>query len=122
MADTVVVARGVLTVGKLAIGPVAIPLGVVAVGIVLSKANWLSPAVRASIQVDVSMDSGANWTPRGGFIDEPGAGADVHAVLTAREPNNPNRLVRATLTVAGGPLDTTISVRLLTGLEPRVLR
>jgi len=119
--DTVVMPRTQLPVGVTPVGPMNVPLTIIAAGIVIDKTNWTDPNVLLSCQYDISLDNGQSWIPQGGFANEPGGGSEVFFTFPLPDPTNNQRRVRAALTVSGGVCDISASVRLLDGTEPKGL-
>lgn len=118
--ETPVLSEATYSVGVYTISPVSVPPGYTRVYIKLMRALWLDPGTRASWLIEVSQDGGTTWdtdppaasgsTP-GGISINPQTGLPrpfslIYAALP--QPGNPNRKIRGTVTVAGGPITTTI--------------
>lgn len=113
--------------GTRTVGPVSVPLGVTHALITLSAENMIDPAMTGSVQLDLSLDSGATWastsrgpatdpfpvtmTFQGGTLDKHGVPVLVYDLNASfPHPEISTRQVQATLTVAGVPLTSTCTL------------
>jgi hypothetical protein len=109
---------------------VNVPTGYTLGYIKINREEWLDPATRITWSIELSQDSGANWQTivsagsDGGLRLCPsspvwrfnsccaGPGAPLTCSLVGTsllQADNPNRQVRGTVTVIGGPVTTIVS-------------
>jgi hypothetical protein len=100
------------------LGPANVPDGATAFAFSFTKgAGWQDPAIKLDIMMDISIDAGASWETFYGFTAE-GGGLDkfgnpyteATGGTSIPHPEIPNRKIRATLKVLGGPLQTSCSL------------
>jgi hypothetical protein len=122
-AQTIPVFSGTLQPGTRTLPPTSIPVGDSVLTLSIDRANWTAPAVTASMSADLSFDGGVTWlngwvafTAIGGPNQAPtpiNPNPNMSFVTTdLGDPNNANRKIRASVTTAGGPLTTTVTVTL----------
>lgn len=126
MATTTVLPQGTYQPQTRLLGPVTVPQGATELTFTFDRTNWTDPAVTLAITIDLSLDGGATWNnpPEQaaplpfGFTSEGGGGLDKHGnprtettgTTSIPQPTNTQRRLRATVTIAGGPLTTNGSV------------
>lgn len=112
-------------VGTRNLGPFNVPNGATNVTLTFDRSQWTDPAVKLTARFELSLDNGATWSPNpagqptwpwgsfpvtitseGGVIGVP----STQQSIALPDPTNTQRKVRAVVTVAGGPLTTTITV------------
>jgi hypothetical protein len=113
--------QGTYPVGTRTLPAANVPQGAISATLALSRAQWLDPAVKVSARFELSVDGGVTWSPDpsgqsvwpwGNFPltfesegDPSGRGtSNVNGDLG--DPTNPNRKIRGTVTISGGPLTT----------------
>lgn len=109
MAQVTVLAPGTYPPGSRLIGPRSVPTNLSFASLALDVTNNTSPAQGISIAIELSFDGGANWSP---FVAMSRAGESPNAFPTMAwsggvpQDGNPNRQVRATLTLTGSSITT----------------
>jgi len=115
--ETTVLNEATYAVGDYSFLPVSIPVGYTVAYAKLSRALWLDPLTHVQWDISVSQDSGATWVPLasgtsvGGISIDPRTGIPrpfytVGAGIS--QPDNPNRQLKGTIHITGGPITTTI--------------
>lgn len=92
----------------------SIPLGLATYTLSLDTVNHLLANVVWSIAIELSLNNGGTWRHIGGCSRSGGPGEDRQGntaatlILSFAEPSNPDRKVRASLTITGGSLTTSV--------------
>lgn len=119
-AQTIPVFSGTLQPGTRTLPPTVVAVGKTALTLSIDRTNWTDPAVTASMSADLSVDGGVTWlngwvafTAMGGPNQAPtpmNPNPNISYVNTDLGDPNANRKIRASVTIAGGPLTTTVTV------------
>ena len=119
--EAILVPEATYPTGVYEVPAVAVPTGYSVGYIRVSRDVWLDPETRAEWTIFLSQDAGSTWTllsrgsATGGIKVDPRTGlpnpfSKIGASLP--QPANTNRRVKATVTISGGPITTTISAEL----------
>jgi len=125
MSQIIVLPQGTYPVGSRTLGPAAIPTGVTSASLALDGTAMTNAALSLSLTLDLSLDGGVTWAStspsqatdpfpvnvpdmRGGQLDRTGAARATYyiSVWGIPAPTNPNRQVRAQVTISGVSLTT----------------
>lgn len=110
MALTQLLPAGTYAPQSRSIGPASIPTNISWAKIALDVTNNISPAQGISIVIDISLDGGTSWLP---FVSmaRGGASPNEYPEMSWRGgvpgEGNPNRRIRAQVTLTGSSLTTT---------------
>jgi hypothetical protein len=116
-----VLADGTYPPGVYEIPATVVPTGYTVGYVRLSRAAWTDPTTRVDWVSQLSQDSGASWEvlvsggARGGVVIDastelPRAYSTIGAILP--QPANAGRRIKATVTISGGPVTSSVSVEL----------
>ena len=125
------VPRGNFPAGVRQFGPFDVDPTIGHVLVQLDRTDWLDPAVKVAIRLDLSLDGGVTWSPdpagqtvfpwapfpvnftgQGGVLTGPGGVVRQFSEVSFDVPQvgNVNRKIRCTMTVTGGLLRTSIII------------
>jgi hypothetical protein len=118
--EAVVLPEATYAEGVYEVPPVSIPTGYTIGYIKLARALWTNAATRVDWVIYLSQDDGVTWgdppmaaggSTGGVFIDQRTGLPFPHSLIGASMPqaDNPLRKVKATFTVSGGSVTTTLS-------------
>ena len=128
MSSTTVLPHGTYAVGTQLLGPAAVATGLTQASLALDRGEWLAGGTLA-LTIDLSLDGGVTWNSPHPDVDpypvgltaEGGVALDKHGVAYTQtiltvplpQPASTTRRIRATVTIAGGPLTTTGTLTLI---------
>lgn len=110
MSEIIVITKADITPGTTDTSTFKIPVGATKISLNIDRSDLMDASIAIGVQLFLSLDNGKSWTFWGGFGTSGGQVIDsaTDKIATSSsigvelpEPDNPNRQIKATLTVTG---------------------